>query len=333
MRILLISNYSQSGGGISVQVRSIRSHLQSDGIESTIFSTKGSILLRLAAPFLLVKEGRGYDVFHIHACSNRGFFPAVVGILVGKLLKKKIVLTYHGGDADAFFARHTKFVKFFLCRVDTNVVLSGFIAKVFDKYDLQYVVIPNGVDVQPGRFLVRSSIGPRFICIRSHTEIYNIGCILEAYNIVSSRYPESSLTFLGDGSLHEELKKRSADMGLKNVRFAGRVDNSAIYDYLNQADIMLSSPIIDNMPVSLLEGFNSGLLVISSNVGGVPYMIEDGKNGLLFESGNSKELADRILEALSDYSSYLRMVNNAFDSLQAYSWDNVWRKLRAVYGY
>lgn len=331
MRVLLISNYSNSGGGISVQVRNILSHLQSDGIESAILSTKGSILLRLSAPFILMRKGKGYDVFHIHACSNRGFFPAVVGIIIGKLLKKKIVLTYHGGDADTFFAKHPKFVKFFLSRVDTNVVLSGFIAKVFAKYDLPYVVIPNGIDVIPERFHVRNSVAPRFICIRSHTEIYNIGCILDAYSIVSSFFPESSLTLLGDGPLHEELKKRSIGMGLRNVNFVGCVDNSKIYDYLDKADIMLSSPTIDNMPISLLEGFNSGLLVISSNVGGVPYMIEDGKNGLLFESGNSKELADIILAVLSDYPAYLRMVNSAYDSLQAYSWENVWHKLKAVY--
>lgn len=62
--------------------------------------------------------------------------------------------------------------------------------------------------------------------------------------------------------------------GIKNICFCGHVDNCEIYSYLNKADIFISSPVIDNQPMSVLEAFNAGLLVISSNVGGVPYMIE-----------------------------------------------------------
>lgn len=123
--------------------------------------------------------------------------------------------------------------------------------------------------------------------------MYNIECIIKAYQIVKLKLPEATLTIVSDGPSRDSLVKMVADFGLKDVKFTGRVDNSKIYELLDDADIMLSSPLIDNMPVSVLEGMNAGLLVISSNVGGVPYMIEDGVNGMLFESKNAEALAEK----------------------------------------
>lgn len=331
MRVLLISNYRHSGGGISVQVRAISNHLLEDGIESDIFSTKGGIWHRITVPFALFWKGRKFDAFHIHACSFRGFFPAVVGIVVGRLMKKKIVLTYHGGDADSFFAKRERFVKFFLARTDANVVLSGFHGKVFDKYGIPYIVIPNVADINSEHFRLRQSVTPKFICIRAHTGTYNIKCILDAFKIVKSQIPEATLTLLGDGPLHANLIRYAEELGLKDVIFPGMVRNDVIFRYLDGADIMLSSPVVDNMPVSLLEGFSAGLLVISSNVGGVPYMIVDGVNGLLFKSGNADALADKMLYALTHTDHVREMCKNALVAAQKYSWQNVGGLLKSIY--
>lgn len=331
-KVLFISNYRPSVGGISGQVEILQNKLSTNGIQADIFNTRGSALSRLFMPVKLTTMGNKYDVFHIHACSRKGFLPAVIGVISGKILRKRIVLTYHGGDADSFFEKHPRLVKSILGRTDYNIVLSGFLENVFAKYKIQCIVIPNILDLNHDIFRLRENVSPKFISVRSHSEIYNIDCILDAYSIVSKQYPDSSLTLLGDGPLHTQLQERANTMGLRNVHFVGRVSNAEIYTYLDHSDIMLSSPNVDNMPVSLLEGFNAGLLVIASNVGGVPYMINDGVNGLLFERGNSKDLADKMLSAISNYTAYKQMVTSAFESLSAYSWENVWNKLKVVYG-
>ena len=136
---------------------------------------------------------------------------------------------------------------------------------------------------------------------------------------------------MGDGSQHEQLIQQTKEIGLKNVTFTGRVDNNEIYNYLDSADILLTSPVIDNMPVSILEGFRAGLLVISSNVGGVPYMIEDGKNGVLFENDNDRQMAEKMLAAVEDPDATRRMIANARQSLDNYKWENCREKLLALY--
>ncbi|MCQ2315233.1 MAG: hypothetical protein MJZ85_00900 [Bacteroidales bacterium] len=102
MKILQIANYKPGTGGISGQVEKIHACLDEDGIDNAIFSVKGSAVYRINAFFRLFKEGRKYDVFHIHTCSGGGFISAVMGIIVGRCLKKRIVLTYHGGDGRRF---------------------------------------------------------------------------------------------------------------------------------------------------------------------------------------------------------------------------------------
>ena len=331
MRILQIANYSENGGGISVQVRLLQGLLQSDGFDCGIISTKGSLVTRIKAVFRLLVNGKDYGVFHIHACSGRGFFPAIIGIGIGRFLNKRTVLTFHGGGAEEFFNRKRRLVKYFLNKTSANIVLSGFIGRVFDKYGIKYTVIPNIITMDESSFKIRTTIKPRYISIRSLTETYNIPCTLKAFSIVQSKYPEATLTLLGDGPSRPELEKFVAEHNIPNVTFAGQVPNTDIYRYLGNADIMVSSSRFDNMPVSILEGFKAGLLVIASNVGGVPYMIDDGENGLLFENGNDPEMADKMIEAITHPDATIRMIENAFRSLDTYKWVNCRERLLATY--
>ena len=80
MKVLQIANYSEMGGGISVQVKLLRDLLRGEGYTCDILSTKGSAAKRVKVICALFSKGRKYDVFHIHACSGRGFLPAVLGI-------------------------------------------------------------------------------------------------------------------------------------------------------------------------------------------------------------------------------------------------------------
>ena len=331
MKLLLISNYQHGVGGINAQVDLLHTYLnQENGIKADVFSTKGNPLRRCIAFFQLLYQARRYDILHIHACSYWGMVPAVFGILAGKLWCKRIIITYHGGGAEEYFAKHAAFVRRWLGKANQVIVLSGFLKEIFDHYDIPCVVIPNIVVLQPQIERTRD-IAPRFISIRHLEPLYNIPCILRAYEQVLKVYPNATLDILGRGSQREELEAYVQEHQLTGVTFVGQVPNLQIYDYLTKADIMLSAPKIDNMPVSLLEAMNAGLLVISSRVGGVPYMIDDGKTGLLFESENSNDLADKMLWALEHTEEANNMILAAQKEVQKYSWEKVKKQLFKVY--
>lgn len=332
MKVLMVCNYRPGVGGISGQVELLQRHLRDEGNQVDVFNTKASLWKRLLMISRLCRVAKTYDVIHVHCCSQWGFFPAVVGITAGQKLGKRLVLTYHGGGGEKFFDRHRKFVHYYLTRTDANIVLSGFLAKVFEKYRLPYAIIPNIIEMDDKFYRERSELHPWFVCVRSHEELYNIPCILKAFKQVQARCPNARLTLVGDGTLHESLKQLAAQLKLENVTFTGRVPNSEIYHYLNNDDIMLSSPVVDNMPVSLLEAMNAGLLVISSRVGGVPYLVADHHDGLLFESDDETELAEKMLWALDHQEASVELAKQGHRSAAQYLWRNVRVKIYATYG-
>lgn len=329
--VLFICNYRAGVGGISGQVEILEKKLREEGYSCDIISTNGSLIKRGKAVLSLLFKGSGYDIFHIHACSWGGFFPAIVGIPIGRFLHKRIVLTYHGGGANAFFSNKKKLVQYFLKKTDVNIALSGFIGGEFNRLGLPYTIIPNIIELDDKHFRRRTQVAPKFISTRSFAETYNIPCTLNAFISVKKQLPQAELMLLGDGPLRESLERFVEDNDIKDVTFIGKVENCLIYKYLDKADVMVSSPRIDNMPVSILEGFNAGLLVISSNVGGVPYMIKDGVNGYLFENGNSEDLAEKMIKAVSSNDSFFSITEKAHESLSFYSWPSVKEKLLSIY--
>lgn len=331
MKILLVCNYKPGVGGISGQVELLQKYLRSEGHTADIFSTKTSILRRLLLPLKLLRAARKYDVLHIHCCSGWGFLPAVIGVSVGRRLKKRIVLTYHGGGGESFFDQHTKLVRHYLTSTDANIVLSGFLAKVFDKHHLPYTIIPNIIELDDKQYRLRETLQPNFICTRAHEELYNIPCILRAFQKTLTELPEATLTLVGDGSQHAALIHMTKEMGLANVTFTGRVDNTEIYTYLDHADILLSAPKVDNMPVSLLEAMNAGLLVISSRVGGIPYILKNGTNGLLFESDDSDKLAELMLWSLENQTLAKAIIQQGHLLVRNYRWENIKNKIYTTY--
>lgn len=328
--ILFICNY-KSGGGISVQVDLLKKNLIKDNYIAEIFSTKASAWRRLLMLFTLYRTAKTYDILHIHCCSGWGFFPAVLGVVVGRRLGKRIILSYHGGDAVAFFAKYPKFVKYWLKRTDVNIALSGYIGKEFEKIGVPYKIIPNILEFDNSNYRERTVIHPRFICTRAHEELYNIPCILRAFQTVQTQQPGASLVLVGDGSQHILLVEMVKTMGLKNVEFSGQVDNTKIYEYLNNADILLSTPRIDNMPVSILEAMNAGLLVISTRVGGIPYIIEEGKTGLLFDENDDNALAMLMYWVISHQQDSIQIIHNAKQDVSKYNWEEIDDKIKMIY--
>lgn len=333
-RILLVSNYSEKPGGINVQVDILFESLKKEGCDVSVASTYGTVLKRLWKCMKLFVIAQKYQIIHIHACSYWGFLPAVVGIMAAKLgRKKRIVITYHGGDAEQFFRSHIQFVRFFMKRVDVVIVLSGFLKKIFDNYDIPAIVIPNILRDNDQQKCKRGEIRPHYISVRHLRPMYNVVCILRAFRIVQQKMPEATLTILGDGDQRDVLEQYVSDNKLEGVRFLGNVDNAEVYSYLAENDILISAAIKDNLPMSILEAYAMGLLVIASDVGGVPYILSDGKNGYLFKSDDDRLLAEKMIKAVEEKRHSEEMVENARRELEKYSWCSIREQLFKVYQY
>lgn len=306
--------------------------VNSDQYKADIFSTRGNIAKRVWKFIELICIARKYDVLHIHGCSDRGMLPVVYGVIAGKIWRKRIIITYHGGGAEEYFAKCGTFARRWLCRADKVIVLNGYLEKVFKEYNIPCVVVPNIILLpEIKRTHKWNTKAPRFISVRHLRELYNIPCILRAFQQVQRHIPDASLTILGCGPLLEELQQYVRDNNLKHVTFVGQVPNEEMNRYLAEHDVFLSAPRVDNMPVSVLEAMNAGVLVISSKVGGVPYIINDGRTGLLFEYDDDKKLAQQMLWATGNQEESLKMIEAARKEVKKYSWNHIREILLPLY--
>jgi glycosyltransferase involved in cell wall biosynthesis len=270
---------------------------------------------------LLFRELRRADVVHAFSASYTSFLLAPLpAVIVARLLGKPVILNYHSGEAPDHLRRSP--VARFVMRhvVDSNVVPSAFLRDVLFSFDMDAEVVHNTIDVRQFTYRSRNPLRPRLLCTRNLEPMYNVSCVLRAFARVQEHYPDATLTLAGSGSQDASLRAEAAALRLRNVTFAGRVPPADIPRYYADADIYVQAPSIDNMPLSVLEAFASGMPVVSTNVGGVPSILRHGVDGLLVPDNDAGQMAARVLELLKDPLFARGLAGSAHHTLAAYEW-------------
>jgi glycosyltransferase involved in cell wall biosynthesis len=287
------------------------------------------------APYLVALwrcAGR-VDVFHVMANSGWAWhFFAAPAVWIAVLRGKPAVVNYRGGEAERFLNRQSAWVRPTLRRARSVIVPSGFLRDVFARHDVQADIVPNVVDLarfwpampQPGRL--------HLLVARNLEDIYDVPTALRAFARVRTTHPHAKLTVAGSGPKRAELERLCAELGIADdVRFAGRVDHERMADLYRDADVVLNPALVDNMPNSLLEAMASGVPIVSTNVGGVPQLVEHGRTALLVAPGDFEAMAAATLRVAADAQLAESLRAAGLETVQRYSWPNVRAALFAVY--
>jgi glycosyltransferase involved in cell wall biosynthesis len=330
-RILLVSNYKQSIGGISGQVEILLENFNNDEIKCDLFNTKTLNFYRLLLPIKLLLKGVKYDAFHIHGCSFKGFFPIIIGVLIGKVLNKKTIITYHGGGLQDFIYKHERLVKCFLLKANIITVPSKYLQDILKEHSINSIMLPNVIREDNVIFRKRSKINPYLTVTRSLEKVYNIDLVIDAFVFIKKKYMNARLRIIGDGKLKEVLKIKVTTLGVSDVEFIGRVKNVEIGRELNKSDIYINPTTKDSFSVSMFEAFACGLPVISTNVGAIPNFVKDGINGYLVDSDNIDQLVKKIELVIEDQERSNKMIKNGYKTVKEFQWSNLKKKYESIY--
>ena len=342
----IIAPFPPPLGGMAIQAGKLAKNLRADGFDVVQIPTnpvipqslrliENLILIRTLARLILLlnqvrRECRRVDVFYFLTGFFDFFFWVTVPVLLLLKIKgKRVVLSARGGDAGRFFKRWKLLAKIPLRTPRTITVPTGFLQKAFsDHLQMKTIVVPNIADLDQFHFRKRSQVRPRFIVTRHLEEMYNIACVVRAFRIISDVYPDSLLTIVGGGSQREQLQQLTHSLGLNgNVVFAGRVPHDQLPALYDSHDILLNASNIDNMPGAILEAFASGLPVVTTQAGGIPFLVEHEKTGFLVELNDSKALARYAIRLIQSPETARMMARNANEYVQSCSWANVRRIL------
>jgi glycosyltransferase involved in cell wall biosynthesis len=276
MKICLIAENLNILGGIAVQTISIGENLKKEGLEIHYIPINPklngiwgicqkykyirTIVTTIAYIKNLIKKIPECDIIHVLSAAHFSFLirPAPA-FLIGKYFKKKVILNYHSGDAEDHLLRYEAIIKWLLKYVDIVAVPSIYLHHIFGKFGINAKLIYNVVKEEEFPFRKRETFKPVFMVARMLEKLYNVQCVLKAFRLIQDKFPKASLIILGSGSQERFLKSLSRELKLTNVIFTGRIERNAIFKYYERADIMLNASNTDNMPVSILEAFSSGI--------------------------------------------------------------------------
>lgn len=267
----------------------------------------------------LLTSIRKYDVLHIFTPGYLAFLLAPApAILLAKLLGKKTILNYHDGRAEDHLA-NSSLARRIMRQVNAILAPSGFLVDVFAKFGLSARSIPNIVDINRFRFRENTRPTPSFLHNRGLEPLYNVQCTLRAFALIQARYPDASLIIAHDGPARKQLEGLAAELQLRNVSFIGQVSHEEMPRVYEQADIYVMSPEIDNMPGSVLECFAAGLPVIATRVGGIPYILEHERTGLLVDHNAHDAIAASAFRLLEEKELAAQLTRNARQECEKYA--------------
>ena len=291
-----------------------------------------TIIVSAAYIFELFKKIPRHDVVHIYSAGDTGFLISTTpAILISKLFGKKTILHYHHGGAEEHLKTWGRTALPTIKLFDVIIVPSNFLADVFAKFDLRAMAIYNTIDIKKYHFRERKNLRPVFMANRNFDALYNVGCILRAFRLIQEKYPQAQLLIAGDGAERAKLEKTAKDLQLQNVEFLGRIAQQEMPSLYDRADIYLNSPNIDNMPNSIIEAFAAGTPVVSTDAGGIPYIVEHGETGLLVAKNDSDSLAREAMRILEDNVLAKKIIVKARRECSKYDWENVRQKWLELY--
>ncbi|MBI2797614.1 MAG: glycosyltransferase family 4 protein [Gemmatimonadetes bacterium] len=349
LRVLIVAPTPPPLGGQAIQARRLAERLpELPGLEVALLSVNPplggllgtlqrikyvrTVVTSVAYWWSLLRTVPRYDVVHAFSASYWSFLLAPVpAMLVAKLFGKRVVLNYRSGEGDDHLG-NWRSAGWGIRLADRVIAPSGYLVDVFARHGFAAQAIHNFVDTSLIRHRERTVPGTRFFANRHFEPLYNVACVVRAFAVVQRELPGAELTLAGDGSERPALERLVAELGLRNVRFAGRVPMSEMAALYDQADVYLNAPNIDNMPGSVIEAFAAGLPLASTDAGGIPYIVTDGVTGLLVPVGDHEALGRSALRLVREPGLAHRLSTAAYAESQArYVWPAVRERWVALY--
>lgn len=234
-------------------------------------------------------------------CKPRRFYQAVVHRCIKDSVLASIVCA-----AELYLHRYTGVYE---TNVDTFITTSRFYQQKMIEWGIpekQLVCIPNFVHAN--RYAPVYGGDDYFLYFGRLSEEKGLFTLLKAMR----RLQQGTLYIVGDGPLYEPLRQTIAEYRLKNVHLTGPKWNEELVSLISRARFtVLPSEWYENCPIALMESYAYGKPVLGANIGGIPEMIQHGETGLLFESYNVEDLAEKIRYLLTHDSVAAQMGRHA----------------------
>lgn len=278
---------------------------------------------------------REYDIAIVDIFSGLSMIWALVSTLTLSVMGKPIVLVLRGGGLVEYSNNHPKLLQLLFSKADVVSTASMFLKTGLSgiKSDIYY--LPEGLEIRNFEFAHRKNVQPNLVWVRALHQIYQPQVAIEAISKLKTDYPNVHLEMAGsdkqDGTraIVENLI-RNYNLQ-KEVNWIGQIPRSSVQDFLQSGDLFLNTTLYESFGMSVLEAAACGLCIVTTNVGELPYMWEDGVDALLVPPNDPEAMAAAVRRILTEPGLAARLSANARKKAEKYDWSVIIPRWEALF--
>jgi glycosyltransferase involved in cell wall biosynthesis len=325
-QLLYIGNKLAGTGKTATTIDTLSQLLITEGYTVKTASSKSNKLLRLLDMLLtILKNAKTTDYVLIDTYSTNNFYYAYLCSQLCRLLKLKYIPILHGGNLPNRLKNNPKLSNALFKKAYQNVAPSEYTKSNFEALNYNNIIcIPNAIEIENYRFQNKTLDTIRLLWVRSFSNLYNPNLAIEVLRKLQEQGLQTTLCMVGpdnDGAL-EKAKDYANSLNVE-VNFTGKLPKEEWIKLSANYNVFINTTNFDNMPVSVIEAMALGFPVISTNVGGIPFLIDDTKDGILVEPNNADAFVNTIIELQNKPDNLRALTINARKKVELYNWKTV----------
>ena len=333
INVLYVGNYLKGPKRNPTYMFTLGPLLQDLGYQLYYTSSKNNKFWRLIDMLTCVtSRSKKTQIVLIDTYSSQNFYYAFLVAWFCRRLGLPYIPILHGGELPNRLKHSPSLSQKLFNGAYTNVAPSAYLEHRFKESKYTNVIrIPNAITLKVYPFKKREQASLNLLWVRRLQELYNPLMALKVLKILKDKGFKAKLCMVGsdfDGSL-DTLKQYAKKYQLE-VKFTGYLPKDSWLHLSQDYDIFLNTTNADNTPISVIEVMALGLAVVSTDVGGLPYLINNEKNGLLVTPDNSKAMADAILKLYQNPDLFQNITKVARKKVEAFDVEKVqlqWKEL------
>lgn len=324
--ILYIGNMLSKHGGSVSMIETLAPKL-SEYYELKAVSDKKNIIIRFIFMIASIFKYRNkIEIVLIDSYSSKAFWYTIGSAFVSKLLGIPYTPILRGGDFPNRLDKSRKLCNFVFHNSVINISPSRYLEYHFNHAGYKVIYIPNFIPIEKYHFIARKKLSPKILWVRAFHKIYNPGMAIQVLYNLLKYYPNAELCMVGmdsDGS-RSIIESQIKELNIENhVLITGVLPKDQWIELSKNYDIFINTTNFDNMPVTVIEAMALGLPIISTNAGGLPYLLHDEEDALLVDTGNVNEMLKKIIRLLGDEELAYNLSTQGRKYVEQFDWSSV----------
>ncbi len=332
-RILVCGPIFDTPSGPSGQGGKLYTKLKSEGYTVYKRSKYRNKILRVADTlFFVIFHARKYDIILIQMFSNMAFIIDYLVINVARILNKKTIPIIRGGAFVEFYNRFPNWIGGVLRKSYLVSSPSLFIGQFLKSKSIDVLNIPNFIETHKFPYSWNPATELKLLWVRAFTDIYKPEFAIRAVDKLKESFPDIKLTMVGpDMGKLTFCKELITELGLNNsINITGSISNNELSNIYASHTIYINTTSYESFGVALIEAACTGIPVVSTDVGEIPFMWQNGEEMMIVKDNDLEAFSEAVKNLLLDKNAQTRLSKNARVKAEQFSWENVkpqWNKL------